>query len=227
MFGDELRAGRHAMDHQRADQHRGDRPGRNAERQHRHEGAGRGGIVGRFRAGDAGDRALAEFFRMLGDAPLQRIGQEAGNDVRGAGDDADDEAEHAAARDRPVAESRHSLPGRQQFAQFRRDHLADHLVARRRQDFAEAEQADRDRHDADAVAELVEVEAVAEMAGHVVDADHAEHQAEAGHQQRAHQRGRRHVGEEDQAHAPAARCIPAARTAARWWRAAARSPSAR
>jgi hypothetical protein len=56
-----------------------------------------------------------------------------------------------------------------------------------------------DRHDADAVAEFGKVEAVAEVAGHVVDADHAEHQADAGHQQRAHQRRRRHVGEEDQA----------------------------
>ena len=91
------------------------------------------------------------------------------------------------------------LPVRQQLAQLRRDHLAGHGLARRRQDFAEAEQSDRDRHDADAVAELGEVEAVAEMAGHVVDADHAEQQAERRHQQRAHQRRRRHVGEEDQA----------------------------
>ena len=94
------RPGRDAVDHQRADQHRGDRAGRDAERQHRHEGAGGGRVVGRFRAGDAGDRALAEFLRMLGDALLQRIGQEAGNDVRRAGNDADDEAEHGAARDR-------------------------------------------------------------------------------------------------------------------------------
>ena len=37
------------------------------------------------------------------------------------------------------------------------------------------------------------------MPGHVVDADHAEQQPETRHQQRARQRGRRHVGEEDQA----------------------------
>ena len=98
-----------------------------------------------------------------------------------------------------IAASRHSCAVRQQLAQLRRDHLADRVVARRREDFAEAEQADRDRHDADAVAELGEVEAVAEVPGHVVDADHAEQQPEAGHQQRAHQRRRRHVGEEDQA----------------------------
>ncbi len=91
------------------------------------------------------------------------------------------------------------LAGRQQVAQLRRNDVLDGIGARRRQDLAEAEQADRDRHDADAVAQFGEVEAVAEMAGHVVDADHAEQQAEAGHQQRADQRRRRHIGEEDQA----------------------------
>ena len=80
-----------------------------------------------------------------------------------------------------------------------RSTLAVTVLARRRQDFAEPEQADRDRHDADAVAELGDVEGVAEMAGHHVDADAAEQQAERRHQQRARQRGRRHVGEEDQA----------------------------
>ena len=62
--------------------------------------------------------------------------------------------------------------------------LTDRL-ARRREDFAQPEQPDRDRHDADAVAELGNVEAVAEVAGHHVDADGAEQQAEARHQQRA------------------------------------------
>ena len=91
------------------------------------------------------------------------------------------------------------LPAGQQLAQLRRDHLADHVGRRRRENLAEPEQADRDRHDADAVAEFGDVERIAEMPGHVVDADHAEHQPEAGHQQRTRQRGRRHVGEEDQA----------------------------
>src|SRR6185437_8452535 len=108
--------------------------------------------------------------RMLGDAALQRIRQEAGNDVRGAWNNADDEAQHGAATNRhdrlaPL------LPIWQQFAQFRRYHFAGHLVTRSREDFAEAEQADRHRHDADAIAEFGEVEAIAKMAGHIVDAD--------------------------------------------------------
>jgi hypothetical protein len=56
--------------------------------------------------------------------------------------------------------------------------------------FAQPEQADRDRHDADAVAELGNVERIAEMPGEIVDADGAEQQADGGHQQRARQRGR-------------------------------------
>ena len=38
------------------------------------------------------------------------------------------------------------------------DHLAGDGLARRRQDLAEPEQPDRDRHDADAVAQLLDVE---------------------------------------------------------------------
>ena len=198
MLGDELRAGRHAVNEQRRHQHGGHRAGRQAERQHRHEGAGRGRIVGRFRSGDAGDRALAELLRMLGDALLQRVGHEARNDMRRARHDADDEAQHRAARDRHRRLAPF-LAGRQQFAQARRGDLGGDGVARRRKDFAEAEQPDRDRHDADAVAEIGNVEGVAEVAGHHVDADAAEQDAEGRHQQRAGERRGRHIGEEDQA----------------------------
>ena len=43
------------------------------------------------------------------------------------------------------------------------------------------------------------VEAVAEVPGHHVDADAAEQQPDSRHQQRPRQRGRRHVGQEDEA----------------------------
>ena len=69
--------------------------------------------------GDAGDRALAELLRMLGDALLQRIGQEARDDVRRARHDADQEAQHRAARDRHRRLAPF-LAGRQQLAQPRR-----------------------------------------------------------------------------------------------------------
>ena len=63
---------------------------------------------------------------------------------------------------------------------------------------------------------------IAEVPGHHVDADGAEQEPERRHQQRARERGGRHVGEEDRGRARAARCIRAARSAARRWRAAAR-----
>ena len=91
------------------------------------------------------------------------------------------------------------LAGRHQLAQLRRGDVVLHLAARRREQFAEPEQPDRDRHDADAVTQLGDPERVAEVAGHHVDADGAEQQPERRHQQRADQRRGRHVGEEDQA----------------------------
>ena len=124
-------------------------------------------------------------------------------------------------------DSRHSCAVRPQLAQLRADHLAGDLMARRRQDFAEPEQPDRDRHDADAVAELGDVERVAEVAGHHVDADGAEQQAERRHQQRARQRGGRHVGEEDEAEHEQRGIFGRAEAQREVWRAAARSGSAR
>src|SRR5262249_44722186 len=92
----------------RGDQYGGDRAGGKAERQHGHEGAGRGRVVRRFWSGNAGDRALTEFFRVLGDAPLDRGGQEARNDVGGAGGGPEQKAEHGAAGATGMADCRHS-----------------------------------------------------------------------------------------------------------------------
>jgi hypothetical protein len=63
---------------------------------------------------------------------------------------------------------------RQQFGHPRSLDFARNGLARRRQDFAKPEQPDRDRHDADAVAEIGNVEGVAEVSGHHVDADAAQ-----------------------------------------------------
>jgi hypothetical protein len=51
---------------------------------------------------------------------------------------------------------------------------------------------------ANSVSQFGEIEAVTEVTRHVVDADHAEEQSKAGHQQCADERGRRHIGKEDQ-----------------------------
>ena len=119
------------------------------------------------------------------------------------------------------------LAVRPELAQLRADHLAGDLVARRRQDLAEPEQPDRDRHDADAVAELGDVERVAEVTAHQVDADGAEQQPERRHQQRAGERGGRHVGEEDEAEHQQRGVFGRAEAQRESWRAAARPGSAR
>ena len=198
MLVHQRRAGWDAVDHQRCDQHGGNRAGRKAERQHRHECPGRGRVIGRFRSGNAGDRALAEFLRVLGEPPLDAVGQKARNNVRGAGGESDQKAENGPARDRHGRFPPFAAAG-QQLAQPRRDHLADHACGRRRQNLAQPEQADRDRDDADSIPQLGDVEGVAEVPGHIVDADGAEQEPEARHQQCARQRCRGHVGEKDQA----------------------------
>jgi hypothetical protein len=118
--------------------------------------------------------------------------------MRRPGYDPDQEAEDRSARDRRNRLAPF-LAARPQLAQARAHHVAGHLAARRRQDLAQPEQADRDRDDAEAVAKLRDIEAVAEVTGHHVDADGAEQEPEGRHQQGARERRRRHVGEEDQA----------------------------
>ena len=177
----------------------GDRTGRDAERHHRHESAGRRRIVGRLGTGDAFDRALAEALGMLREAPLQAVGNERRNDVRRARNDADQKTEQAAARDRArrvtqVLRRRHELP------QCRLLHFRPFGLAGGEQDLGNAEEPDRDRHDADAVAELDEVEAEARVAAHRIDADHAEHQAERRHRERLQHRAAAHVGEYEKTH---------------------------
>ena len=151
-----------------------------------------------FRTRDARHGALAELLRMLRKPLFHAVGKETGDDVRRARHDADDEAHDRAARDRHGG-----LPPlfavRQKLAQLGRMHLGGDGLARCRENFAKPEQAHRDRHDADAVAQFLDVEGIAEMAGHHVDADTAQQQADTGHQQRARERCRRHVGEEHEA----------------------------
>src|SRR5882762_10690971 len=98
---------------------------------------------------------------MLRKLALHRVGEKARDDVRRAWRQADQEAEHAAARDRP-SRLPPLLAVRQQLTQLRGHHLADHSGARRREDFPEPEQPDGDRYDADAVAKLRDVEGIAE-----------------------------------------------------------------
>ena len=93
---DDVGPGRDALDDERADHERHHRVRRQAQGQQRDErGLGRR-VVRRFGAGHAFDRAVTERLRMLRDALLQGVGGEGGEDVPGAGQDAEHRAERRA-----------------------------------------------------------------------------------------------------------------------------------
>ena len=120
-----------------------------------------------------------------------------------------------------AADCRHSSRVGISSREARADHLAGDRLARRRQDLAEAEQPHGHRHDADAVAQLLDVEAVAEVPGHHVDAD-ARRAAARCTPSAACARARSTTCRRGtRGRARAARCTRAARSAARSWRAAA------
>ena len=99
-LGEQQRPGIEAVLLEAREHHRGGGRGRQPERQQRHQRAGGGGVVGGLGSGDALDRAVAEFLRMLGQPPFGRIGQE-GRDLGAARRQrADREAEQRAAQPR-------------------------------------------------------------------------------------------------------------------------------
>ena len=128
--------------------------------------------------GNAFDGAAAELLRMLGYPFLERIGGEGGDHRAAAGQDADERADHRAARDRAGAESIRSLrvgirpvifACRISRLSARQFEIAD--------DLGEAEDAHGDVGEADAVGEFRDVEGHAPGAGLEVGADHRHQQA--------------------------------------------------
>src|SRR6185369_1346490 len=97
VFGDELRPGHHALNHQRAEDERHNRVAGNAERHGRDEIALAGGMRRGLRAGDAFDHASAEFLRRLGDFLFHRVGHEGSDGRPGAGDERAQAADDGAA----------------------------------------------------------------------------------------------------------------------------------
>ena len=71
---------------------------RDAEREQRNERGLRRGVVGAFRRRDALDGAAAEALGMLGDSLLERVGGKRRDHGAAARQDAEDRAEHGAAR---------------------------------------------------------------------------------------------------------------------------------
>ena len=78
---------------ERGEQHGGRGRAGDAEREHRHQRAVRGGVVGRFGRRHAVERALAEALRMPAEALLDDIGDEGRDRRPGARQQADEEAD--------------------------------------------------------------------------------------------------------------------------------------
>ena len=116
---------------------------------------------------------------MLRDLLLDRVGEKGRDGRPGAGQDADEEAQHRAAGDgpaaaRPVARARHHVA--QAVAAVRNRRALGLFGAG--QHLAQPEQADRDRQEVDPVHHLGNAEREARLAGDDVEADHRQHQAE-------------------------------------------------
>ena len=150
----------------------------NAERQHRQQRRGAGGVRRRLRREHAFDAALAETFRVLGEALGEVVAHERGRD-RAARRDAEPAADGRRAQQRhPIA--RQLLPHLQHHAQADARGVAAQRepLLHRQQDFADAEQADDGDQEVDAAQQLARAEGHAQLAGHGVHADAGEQQAE-------------------------------------------------
>ena len=95
---EQLRPGLDAVAHQRREDDRRGRGGRQPQRQQRHQHARRGGVVGRLGPRDTLDRAPPELARVLGELALRQVAEE-GRDLGAAGGDRPErEAERGAAQ---------------------------------------------------------------------------------------------------------------------------------
>ena len=175
----------------------------------------RAGIVGRFRPGHAGDRALAEFLGRLArcaSRPCRRR-RRPGSRRRPAGCRAPSRSPCRAAS-APTIAFRSSRDG-QQAAELGAQHRAVLLALEVAQDFGDAEDAHRERHEVQPVGIFRDAEGEARRAGIDVGADEAEQQAEHHHGQRLEDASRAPARWPRRGRAPSARNTPPRRTSAR------------
>ena len=155
-----------------------------AQRDQRNQGARHGGVVRGFRAGETGDRSVAELFRMLGQFAFEGIGQEGGHRGAGARQDADEGADHRASRGRGrgLADLAHAgdvvAHPEAGPAQVHHEVLLDV-----EEDLAQTVEADDDGDEVDALDQFGD-EGETHVARHVVAAEGADQGAEHGDDQR-------------------------------------------
>ena len=166
--------------------------GRQAEGEQRDERACGGGVVGRLRAGDALDGAVAELVLVLGEPLLDAVRQERRDLGAAGGQRAQREAEHRAAQPRPPG-PRPVLAAHPRLADRDDVRVAVPQPAGHPQRLADREQADRHDDDVDAVEQLRDAEGVPRLPGLRVDADEPDRQAEAEARDAADERAAEHA----------------------------------
>ena len=171
------------MNDERAEQQRHHDVGRDAEGHERYEGPARGRIVGGFGAGDALDRPFAEALGRARHLLLHRVAGKGGDDRPAPRQDAEEEAEHGTAQDRPLRRRPIRARG-PQSADASADHLAFEVLLEVGQDLGHTEQTHHDRHQADAVEKLEAAEGEPRLSRDLVHADQAQQDADGSHQQR-------------------------------------------
>ena len=186
------------MDHHGADHERHDGVGRDAEREHRDEARLGARVVGGLGARHAADVALSEggFCAFARELLLEGVGRKGREKRAAARQDAEEGSEQRSSGDR----ARRHLE-----VLLRREHALDldgHEAARLADlevlhDLREAVDAHRDRHEVDAVHQLVDAERVAQRARIDVRAHEAEDEA---HEDHADGLEKRAVGEHHGAH---------------------------
>ena len=165
------RAGRQALDHQRAEQDGGEHVAGDAQRHQGDERPAGHTVVGTFRRGHAFQRPLAERFGMLREA----LGFAVGDEGRGAGprsrDDADERAEERGTQQvelvRPDFPERQPLIG--QLALLDDPALAEEDILKGQEHLRYREKPDERGHQRDAVEQFRHIERVAEIAGNRID----------------------------------------------------------
>ncbi len=163
---------------------------RDPQGQQGHEGAGGGGVVGRFRGGQTAQAALAELlpFALAGDVALGPIGHEGGDGGAGSRQHADEKAQHRGAGD-----------GKRDFpdlflAQLEAAELL-HLpclflavvlagAQHRHQDLREGKGGHGQQQEGEAVTQIRQPEGEPVHPDAAVDADGGDHDAEQRHDQR-------------------------------------------
>ena len=171
LLDEQQRPGVQSPNHEAAEENRGGAGARDAERQHRQERRGAGGVRRRFRREHAVDAALAEALLVAGEALGEVVAHERGGD-RPTGRDAEPASDgRGAQQGHPVA--RQGLPGLPDDpgADLGDVPAESKALLHGQKDLADAEEADHGDEEVDAAQQIGRAEGHAQLARDRVHAD--------------------------------------------------------